>query len=172
MPFLITTFKLDQNINQQLTLLKCEAKVTKTQKPYVRFDFSDASGRISGNMWNVGQEKKEELESYGTVHVVAKVTNYNGVLQLNIESIEGTVSTANVFQDAQVNAGVVCEDIMALCNKYYPKAYSVLRNMNTSHLLEDIKKAPAGKSIHHAYPGGLLQHTYEVMKIEIGRAHV
>jgi 3'-5' exoribonuclease len=145
--------------------------ITKNGKPYLALNISDKTGDVKGRIWD-NAEKFGKLFSQGDiVKLRAFSVLYQGILQLNINAIEkynGDDSILCEFLPASENDPEKCfNDLMSFVDK--------IDNIHIKKLLDSVfadkkiatafKSAPAAKTIHHDYLGGLLEHTLSVTQL-------
>ncbi len=138
---------------------------------YVRLKLSDKKGSISGNIWNNAKQLSEMFKEGDVVKIKGIVINYKGQYQLTINKIR-TASDAEY--DLSDFVSTTSKDI----NELSEQLFSFIDNISNKQIKElllsffDDKefftrfaKAPAAKSWHHNYVGGLIEHTVSVAKI-------
>lgn len=151
------------------TLANYKPGSNKAPGQFLKLLLADCSGTMEARVWNDALKLAESFSEGDIVYVEGTVTEYNG-LQINITKIEkynGPVDPA-LFQPC------TSKDRHEMINQLKRLINSV-NNIFLKKLLisifedEQIKRAfvnaPAAQKIHHAYVGGLLEHSLEVAKI-------
>ncbi|MDP3486620.1 MAG: HD domain-containing protein [Bacillota bacterium] len=128
----------------------------------------DKTGKVSAVVWNEALVADNSYRKDDIVLLVGRVQDYRGDKQIYIEEI----SKANL---ADVNAEDFCaapprpieemwqelqEIVVTVSN---PFLRALLDLYLSSENAPAFKQAPAGRDVHHAYAGGLLHHTLEVV---------
>jgi 3'-5' exoribonuclease len=147
---------------------------TRSGNPFLRIRLTDHTGETEGRIWERAQEFDQEFSVNDVVRVRAKVERYQGKLQLNISDVE-RVDPEKVDPTLFLPTGP--HDVNQLWQQLKDLAGQV-KNQHLQRLLqsfladrtfvEQMKQAPAAKSMHHAYLGGLLEHTVSVTRL-LGR---
>jgi 3'-5' exoribonuclease len=152
----------------------CAAKnqgVTKSGSGYLILKLLDRSGEIEGRVWDRANDLARGFDKSDYVRVRGQATLYQGKLQIRVHDVvrvnESEVAAEDFLPKSPYDPEVMAAELMA-----------VLRGMKNPHLLalveaffsdadfmDMLKRAPAGKSIHHAYLGGLLEHTLSLLKL-------
>ena len=106
------------------------------------------------------------------VKLSAKVTSFNNKPQLNIRQTrraeEGTYDIADYMPISKFDIDEMFKELLALIDSIKDKN---LKTLLKSFFVEDasfakaFKMSSAAKSMHHAFVGGLLQHTLSVARI-------
>lgn len=137
----------------------------------LKVDLMDRTGRISGNVWDNAGKFDEYLHEGRVVEVRAVATEWNGILGLNIQTIkmvpEGEDSPKNYLPVAQVDLARLYTEIK---NWIMEIQHPGLRNL-LHYVFLDLENSPYPRKFvdaigavtqHHAYIGGLLEHTHHV----------
>jgi 3'-5' exoribonuclease len=144
----------------------------KTGKPYMNFVFMDKTGEIEGRLWEdvtqyVGQAVRDAF-----VRVDGKCQLYQGRRQIVIQSLqllrEDEVNLKEYLAEGELDADALYSQLLAYVDSmqdpYYKSlAEAVLRE--DADIADRIKRAPAAKSMHHAYKTGLLEHVVSITGI-------
>jgi 3'-5' exoribonuclease len=137
----------------------------KDGNPFLNVTLADRTGQIKGVVWDQVERIAAAVAEGDFVHVRARVGEYRGNLQLVVKDM------VTVPAD-QVDAG----DFLSATTRDVPKMFDRLKEMTgrmqTVHLkalfdafwadeefVAAYTRAPAAKRMHHAYIGGLLEHT-------------
>lgn len=174
---LVSDIKENQKVDS-IFLVKSKSQATgKTGKLYIYLKLSDKTGEIKGYIWD-NVEKLAPLFDIGDiVRVKSKTSVFQNELQLGISEIEKIrydlldadtmvlflKSSRNdiepMFQELKsiLKENLTDEYIIKLTDKFF----------EDENYIKLLKTLPAAKSIHHAYLGGLLEHTLSMMKIGV-----
>lgn len=147
-----------------------ETRQTKAGKPFYKLRLSDRTGSVECTVWEV-ESMQSSLKSGDLVAVIARVTEYQGKAQLEATRVSGAPAGAasprdflpSTYRDIDELKGflqfhldsVTDRDFSALLNAFFqdPAFY------------ECFTTAPAAKVYHHAYLGGLMEHTVAVAEM-------
>ncbi len=137
--------------------------------PFLNVTLSDKTGSIKGVVWDNVNQIADRVSVGDFVHVKANASEYKGVSQLVIKQMAASDSEAIDPSDflpatprnvdamfarlQQVAASI--EDI------HYKKLIEEF--LSDSEFADNFKTAPAAKKMHHAYIGGLLEHTLSMV---------
>ena len=157
----------------ELTLLlkKLEVKSTRQGKEYLDLLLADKSGAINGKYWDGFEDFKSVASAGALFKVSGTVVEFNGAPQLKIESAKPAEENTEISLDdfvkkSERNLAVMKseleERIAKIGNDYLKRLLGIILS---GKRYEDFLRAPAGKSWHHSYLHGLLEHTLEIIRI-------
>jgi 3'-5' exoribonuclease len=138
-------------------------------KPYLTITLGDKSGQIKGVVWDNVVQLSAVAQAGDFVMVGAAVSEYRGQLQMVIKSL-ALLSADEVDPADFLPASPRDVDQM------FERLKGVTDTIGTDHIRELLrafwtdevfvkrfKRAPAAKKMHHAYLGGLLEHTLSMV---------
>ena len=170
---LISRMQPGQKITEFFILRKKEIRTKKESSDlYLSVELGDASGRISGSLWEDVQTTADQIHEGKPVKVKATVIDFRGKLHLNIDKIRSVTSKEKIDIDRFMPQSPKNTDelyteflykIQKMKNQYLQKL--LLSFFDDSKFKKQFKKAPGGKLWHHAYIGGLVEHTHNVSYI-------
>ncbi len=156
-----------------VVLRKKEMKSKRdSDESYLSLEFGDASGRITGTIWENVHEHYNTLEKGDIVKVKAKVINFKERPHLNIQNIRNaedndeydlTQLIAVVPKNRDELFSHLDELIAGVENPYLKTLLNMI--FSDAEIRKNLRNAPAGKLWHHNYLGGLLEHTLAVTDI-------
>jgi 3'-5' exoribonuclease len=160
------------------TLVACfavqaaQTAYTRQDKPYLRLKLSDTHGVIEARVWD-DAERLEAVARPGTfVGVRGRVESYQGNRQINVDRLEAVrvePEELELFMPRSArDFDVMNTELVAFIRSIQD---APLRTLLRSLLGADtdtgrwFRMAPAAKMHHHAYVGGLLEHTLSITTI-------
>lgn len=144
---------------------------TAQGKTYIRMTLSDASGALTANMWDATPEIFSSFAAGGVVKVRAAVESYRGALQLKVGAIrpahESEYDSSSFVPSTPADVAQLTEQLFAAVNSVADPDYAALLHafFDDAELVDKFRRAPAAMKNHHAYLGGLLEHTMSLVRI-------
>lgn len=146
--------------------------LTKDEKPYLRLKLANASGSIEGRIWDDAERIAARIDEGGYVGVRATIQSFRNQRQLRIDEIRA-VRVAPDELELFLPAGDL--DLPAL-DAALDELIDSVTDASLRHLLLELvgretetgrafRRAPAAKRNHHAYIGGLLEHTVSITRL-------
>ncbi len=163
----------DKDTVQSPFLIKFSAVATgKNGKAYMNLVLMDSSGEIEARLWDDVAQHAGQAVRDAFVMVDGRVQSYQGRLQLVISKMqvlrEDQVQVEEYLPKSHLNADVLHRELLgyveSMKDPYYKAlAEAVLRD--DADIVQRMKRAPAAKTMHHAYPVGLLEHVVSITKV-------
>jgi 3'-5' exoribonuclease len=176
---LISDLKAGDKVSQFFLVKKKERRRARTGKDYLDLLLADRSGVLGAKIWSESLDQYEPLFQEGQFAGIAgRVETYQDEIQLIIERIKGIqllepeqLTKAGFDLDLLVPAADL--DIPALWSQLLDWVEQEIESPPlkelTRHLLISNETVwttwPASKIYHHAYKGGLLEHTFRVVQL-------
>lgn len=178
---LISQVRPDEIVNTTLKVISKRLQETRDGKPFLLLTFSDLSGTLRGIDWNNAKKNDERIPVGGVVRVNGKISLFDGRPQLTISM---PLDSIRLLSDDQYDSSrfipVTDKSYKAMYQQVVDAIGSVedlfLRNLlrkvfeEDAQLASDFAQAPAAVTIHHAYKGGLLEHSLSVLDLSLNIA--
>ncbi len=140
---------------------------TKAGKPYLSLTLMDKTGEIEARVWDnaVALDRVAEVGDVIAVQAIAK--SYQNQVQLTVSGIrragQEEVVLADFMPASKRSDGEMRRELAVFIDSVSDGGLQrLLKNLFHGDLLERFCQAPAAKKMHHAYIGGLLEHTLSV----------
>lgn len=164
----IETFAAGDRVNAAFALRTKEMRAARTGEAYLTLELADRTGRIGGVMFRPDREAAA-VPAGSIVSVSGMVTSYRGVLRVSVERLRpcAEYDPADVVPSGTRDA----EELLAELRKLVvsvkaPPLKAILRAIfGESSFMARFKLCPASQGYHHAYLGGLMEHTVAVASL-------
>ncbi len=146
---------------------------TKNGKPYISLNLSDKTGVVKSRVWDNAEKLSKQFDTGDIVAVKAHSVIYQGEIQLNINNIlkiaDDDTDLTFFLPSSENNPEQSIKDLFKIIDSIKTSHLKKLLQIifNDEYILSSFKKAPAAKTIHHDYLGGLLDHTLNVTRLAI-----
>lgn len=143
----------------------------KNGKHYLNLVLMDKTGEIEARAWENASKMAEGVRAQDILRVAGKVNVYQGRRQIIVEAAEkaadGSYPMDRFLPSSVYEVNRLHADMLALFQTLEdPFAKNLAINLlNDAELKRKILRAPAAKTVHHAYAGGLIEHTLSVCRI-------
>ena len=143
--------------------------------PYWRVEFRDATGKIEGKIWSPLSQQFPELKAGCLVELQGRVVVYRERNEIAVDAMrlleaeeQAAVNLADFVVASRQDSESMLAELEELCrenfsHKPWIKFYRAL--LRNEEIAAKLRIAPAAKGMHHAYAGGLLEHTLGVCRL-------
>jgi len=170
----ITDLTEDQFVQSTFLVTSKERRTTRRGDPYLSLTLADRTGEIDGRIWDDAEAMAERFDADDFVDVRADVETYNDERQLNIGDIKQIADSEVTLRDylphSQWDGDALFDQLERLVDEHVE---SDLVRRFVDELFSDpdfvarFKRAPAAKSNHHDYFGGLLEHCLSMARVAV-----
>lgn len=173
----INTLKEGDWVEETYLVAGKQVSISKTGSVYLSVKLADRTGEIDGKLWDNAEEISKRFEREDFVRVKGVAAGYQGTLQIKMKGLEkvadNAVDLANFLEASPRSIDEMVRELSA--------AFASVKNSHLRQLLQAFqadkafldafRRAPAAKTLHHNYLGGLLEHVVELIALarDIGR---
>ena len=169
----INQLKENEKVTEIYMVSEKQLRPNKKGNLYLQFNLSDKTGSITGFIWSVTDAAAYDFESGDYIRVEGVTQRFQGTLQFIANKLT-KVDANSVDSTEFVRLQLV--DIPKAQNRLRELLRSItdpsLRNLADCFSIDDsfieqFSKVPAGVKLHHAYSGGLLEHSLQMMETAV-----
>lgn len=160
-----------EDIDHFLLIRKCERRLTKSNKPYLFLEVGDKSASIVANLWDNFESLAERITQGDIIKITGTMDEYQGSAQIKVNSARlpkpsENISAVDFLPKSKRNIEDMKKEFFDRLEKISDiHLKTLMTNIFTEENFGKFSTAPAGKSWHHSYIHGLLEHTLEIIKI-------
>jgi 3'-5' exoribonuclease len=150
-----------------------DLRTTSNGSLYIHCVLCDRTGQMLGRIWQASEAMYKQMPEGGFLRFKGRVENYKGALQFIIDAMRPVDPTS-------VNLAEFMPQTKENIDEMFERVKAILRTIKDPHLLQIVKafitdeelmakfrKAPAAVQLHHAFIGGLLEHTRNVLELAL-----
>jgi len=147
-----------------------QIKPKKTGEPYLALTLGDRSGQIEAKMWDNVEEVLEAFEQDDFLKVKGLINKYKQRFQLTIHKLRKLGESEIEFDDYLPKTTKDIEVLWQTLTNFV----GTIQNLHLRSLIQAFmadpeiasayRNAPAAKTLHHAYIGGLLDHVVSLFR--------
>ncbi len=163
-----------ENENQVITscfvVVSKQVKPKKTGEPYLALTLGDRSGQIDAKMWDNVDDAINAFEQDDFLKVKGLLNKYKNRFQLTIHKLrrlgDSEVEFADFLPATTKNIDELWRTLQDFVVSFQnPHLKALLESfMSDPAIAEAYRNAPAAKTMHHAYIGGLLDHVVSLCR--------
>jgi 3'-5' exoribonuclease len=147
-----------------------QVKAKKNGEPYLALILADRTGQIEAKMWDNVDDFILSFEQDDFLKIKGLINKYKNRFQLTIHKLrrmeEGEIDFADYLPKTTKDIGELWQtlaEFVATFQNPHLKALVELF-MADAEIAERYRNAPAAKTLHHAYIGGLLDHVVSLFR--------
>jgi 3'-5' exoribonuclease len=157
-------------ITSTFVVVAKQIKPKKTGEPYLALTLGDRSGQLEAKMWDNVEEVLEAFEQDDFLKIKGLINKYKQRFQLTIHKLRKLGETEIDFSDYLPKTTKDIDELWQTLTNFvagfenpYLKAL-VQAFMADPEIASAYRNAPAAKTLHHAYIGGLLDHVVSLFR--------
>jgi len=161
----------NQTITSNFVVASKQAKTKKNGELYLSVTLADRTGQVQANMWDNVSETINAFEQDDFVKVKGMVQKYNGRWQLTLHKLRKLGDTEIDYADYLPKTPKDIDQLWRTLGEFIdtfknPWLQRLVRDfMADEAIAKAYKDAPAAKTLHHAYVGGLLDHVVSLFTV-------
>lgn len=167
----IEDFREDDHISDTYLCKQRQSLKSKAGKTYLSLRLQDKTGQIDAKVWDLNNNIQNFKEN-DYIKIEGDIVTYQNTLQIKVTKIrcsqEGEYDKMNYIpttdKDIEAMYAQIIEYINSISSPYIKQLLQNIFIKNTE-IASLFKGHSAGKSLHHNYMGGLIEHTLSVVSI-------
>jgi len=157
-----------QQFQEVFLVSKKSLAETKAGKPYLALALMDRTGEVEARIWDNALQFDAQAEEGHFVLVQAVAKPFRDQMQLSVVALKRVAETAVDMADfmpasARPLAEMAAELETVIAGINDPPLRALLHALFQGETLARFQRAPAAKKLHHAYIGGLIEHTLSIV---------
>ncbi len=160
----------NQVITSSFVVVSKQVKPKKSGEPYLALTLGDRSGQLEAKMWDNVEDAINAFEQDDFIKVKGLINKYKNRFQLTIHKLrrlgDSEVDFADYLPKTTKDIGELWQTLAGFVATFQnPHLKGLVEAfMSDPEIAEAYRNAPAAKSLHHAYIGGLLDHVVSLFR--------
>jgi 3'-5' exoribonuclease len=161
----------NQTITSNFVAASKQVKTKKNGDFYLSLTLADCSGQLQANMWDNASDALNAFNQDDFIKVKGMVQKYNGRWQLTIHKLRRLADREIDYTDYIPKTPKDIDQLWRTLGEFVetvenPWLRKLIRNFMADNTIANAyKNAPAAKTLHHAYVGGLLDHVVSLFTV-------
>ena len=157
-------------ITSNFVVVSKQIKPKKSGEPYLALTLGDRSGQLDAKMWDNVEEVLNAFEQDDFLKIKGLVNKYKNRFQLTIHKVrklgETEIEFADYLPKTTKNIEALWQTLTDFVTSFQnPHLQSLVQAfMSDPEIAAAYRNAPAAKTLHHAYIGGLLDHVVSLFR--------
>jgi 3'-5' exoribonuclease len=170
--FFICDCSVQENkiITSSFVVVSKQVKPKKTGDPYLALTLGDRTGQIEAKMWDNVEEALDAFEQDDFLKVKGLINKYKNRFQLTIHKLrrlgESEIDFSDYLPKTTKNIDELWQTLTDFVASFEnPHLKNLIQGfMADPEIAQAYRNAPAAKTLHHAYIGGLLDHVVSLFR--------
>jgi len=164
-------FREGERFDEVFMLSEKELRTAKNGKLFIRGALQDRTGQVTMMIWEATEKFYQALPKGGFVRAKGRVEIYQNRPQVVVEACipvdEGEVDLAEFLPSTENDIDQMERELRQIMDDIGDGPLRLLADamLGDRELMARFRRSPAAKIFHHAYIGGLLEHTLGIMQM-------
>lgn len=167
----VNELKEGDRVESVFAVAEKNLRITRAGKAFLSLKLSDKTGSVDAVVWDNAEAHNQKFVKGDFLGVRGDVSSYQGTLQLTLQALKKVEQTPEYLERF---VAVTDKDVDSLASELSgivagiksPKVRELINGIfGDEAFMAAFKAAPAAKGIHHAFSGGLIQHTLKVARL-------
>src|SRR6202047_2553133 len=157
-------------ITSNFVVVSKQIKPKKSGEPYLALTVGDRSGQLDAKMWDNVEEVLNAFEQDDFLKIKGLVNKYKNRFQLTIHKLRKLGDSEIEFADYLPKTTRDIDELWQTLSDFVSSFHNlhlqalVRAFMSDPEIATAYRNAPAAKTLHHAYIGGLLDHVVSLFR--------
>lgn len=161
-----------ERIEDQIFLIASkDLRQTSNGSLYIHVVLADRTGQLLARIWQATDSQYQQIPEGGFLRIKGRTESYKGALQFIIEGMRAveasSVDLGDFLPTTEKDVDVMWERVKEILRTIKNRDVLLLvkQFVDDEELVARFKRAPAAMQLHHAFVGGLLEHTLSVLEL-------
>jgi len=168
----INTLKVGDRLRDIYGVKSKKTAMTKNGKEYYSVVLFDKTKEVDCKIWDTSSPGIDDFSMGDMVEVTGEVKEFNGMIQVNAERIrvcsESEYELSNYIRTSSRDIDEMYNELLGLIDTVKNHDLKALMDKffrEDEEFIKKFKYRAAAKSVHHAFMGGLLEHSLSVANL-------
>ncbi len=140
-------------------------------KNYIRMTIADASANFMANLWDANRELFQLCPAGCIVKLLGLLEIYKGKPQIRVirfrPAHDSEVDLDSFLPRSARDADAMRDELLAIIGSIADPDYQALAKafFHDAEIMREFARSPAARDLHHAFIGGLIEHTLNIARM-------
>lgn len=170
----ISELRAGERVEDEVFLIHSkDLRTTNQGNLYIHAVLADRTGQLVARHWQATEDMFEQMPEGGFLRFKGRVENYKGNPQFIIDAMRpaqsGSFDIAEFLPTTKRDVDTMWARVLEILEGIkHPDLSALIKEfLADDGLMAAFQKAPAAAVMHHAYIGGLLEHTLNVLELAL-----
>ena len=168
----ISDIRAGDRLDDEVYLIKSkDLRSTTAGGLYIHAVLTDKSGQLVARQWQASEAGFAAMPEGGFMHFKGRAENYKGNMQFIIDAVRpaaaGSYALIDYLPTTKKDIEKMWQRVLEILRTIkHPDLVALIAEfVKDDKVMTAFKKAPAAANLHHAYIGGLLEHTLQLLEV-------
>ncbi len=172
----VVDLQIGEPIATSFLLRRCSLRTTRNGQRYLAIEFSDKSGTIAARMWDDAEAAAGAVSEGDYVLVEGVVESWQSAPQIKVDRLAPAdvdeIDPADYLAASERSVDEMYDELLGIVETVQNEHLQALlrATFTDSDVSRCFRRAPGGVMLHHAWVGGLLEHTLSVVGLAMKAA--
>lgn len=169
----IQDIKVGEQLDEFFRIVEVNKRLKRDGAPYLTLVLMDKTGRVSAKVWDNVEQYLTLIRDGEIYRVTGVVSEYKGQKEIRVDRLNtppngSEINPGDYTEQAAFDTESLFDTMISLVKKNIsnPKLTQLL-DLFAQEYQTAFKAHYGAQKIHHAYLGGLLEHTYSIIRLAI-----
>lgn len=163
---------MDMHVQKECMAFDLTKAQTRDGRPYLRMVLADQEGNVYNAIMFDSNKLTFDPEKGSVMMVTGSLQVYNGQTQFKVTNMTPVENAdpSKYLPRSKYDEDEMMAELSAILKEHITTPYLaalVDAFLNDEETIIRFKKIPAAKHVHHAYIGGLLEHTLSILRLSV-----
>jgi len=170
----ISEIQAGHRLEDEIFLIRSkDLRTTTNGGLYIHAVLADRTGQLLARAWQASDEMFQAMPEGGFLRFKGRAENYKGNLQFIIDAMRPAereaIDMADFLPATKNDTGKMWDRVAVILEGIKHRELKALlaEFLADEDLMVAFRRAPAASNLHHAYLGGLLEHTLALLEIAL-----
>jgi 3'-5' exoribonuclease len=170
-PAYVADLAADQTVTTFFLVTEKEVRSTQNGKLYLRLELGDRTGTVEARMWDHFEDSAAMIARDDFVKIQGRVEIYRGKKQVMLDRLRKAEATEVDAEDFYAHTAENVDQLWARLRELAESVQNpwlqqlLLAVLDDADIAARMRRAPAAKTMHHAFLGGLLEHVISLCEL-------
>ena len=168
----VSELKAGDRIEDEVFLIRSkDLRTTTTGGLYIHAVLIDKTGQLVARAWQATEAMFQSMPEGGYLRFKGRIENYKGNMQFIVDAMRaadpGSFDPSDFLPVTKGDVEAMFKRMVVILKGIkHPELSALVQEfVSDAELMARFKKAPAASNMHHAYLGGLLEHTVSLLEL-------
>jgi 3'-5' exoribonuclease len=169
----IQDIKVGEQLDEFYRIVEINKRLKRDGSPFLTLVLMDKTGRVPAKVWDKVEQYQSLIQDGEIYRITGLVTEYKGQKEIRIDRLNtppngSEIKMEDYTEEAAFDTESLFDNMIGLVKKHLTNSHLVqLTDLFAAEYKTAFKSHYGAQKIHHAYLGGLLEHTNSIIKLAI-----